>query len=154
PRCKGGSGNRRRPWPSRNGRAPFYCWPTASRLPPRRDRWNCANAMSASGPYAFSPVVLRGCTITNARAVSPVFPRVVALDVAKLACERSDVVGRSLSPWDSAELARQLVHDGIVAALSPQTAQRMLAHQKLKPWRHHLWLSPQVPRDAACAAQV
>jgi hypothetical protein len=20
---------------------------------------------------------------------------------------------------------------------------------RLKPWRHHLWLSPQVPRDAA-----
>jgi hypothetical protein len=22
----------------------------------------------------------------------------------------------------------------------------------LKPWRHHLWLSPQVPRDLAFAA--
>jgi hypothetical protein len=64
------------------------------------------------------------------------------------------VVGRSLSQWDSAELARQLVHDGIVEAISPQTVQRILAHHKLKPWRHHLWLSPRVPRDAAFAAQV
>lgn len=78
----------------------------------------------------------------------------VALYVVKLACERPDVLGRSLSPWDSAELARQLVHDGVVAAISPQTVQRILAHHKLKPWRHHLWLSPQVPRDAAFAAQV
>lgn len=84
----------------------------------------------------------------------PVFPPAVALYVVKLACERPDVVGRSLSQWDSAELARQLVHDGIVEAISPQTVQRILAHHKLKPWRHHLWLSPRVPRDAAFAAQV
>ena len=73
--------------------------------------------------------------------------------MVKLACERPDVVGRSLSPWDSAELARQLVRDGVVAAISPQTVQRILAHHQLKPWRHHLWRSPQVPRDAAFAAQ-
>lgn len=84
----------------------------------------------------------------------PVFPPAVALYVVKLACERPDVVGRSLSQWDSAELARQLVHDGIVEAISPQTVHRILAHHKLKPWRHHLWLSPRVPRDAAFAAQV
>jgi hypothetical protein len=40
-----------------------------------------------------------------------------------------------------------------VAAISPQTVQRILAHHKLKPWRHHLWLSPQAPRDAAFVAQ-
>ena len=84
----------------------------------------------------------------------PVFSPAVALDVVKLACERPDVVGRSLSQWDSAELARQLVRDGVVEAISPQTVQRILAHHKLKPWRHHLWRSPQVPRDAAFAAQV
>jgi hypothetical protein len=84
----------------------------------------------------------------------PVFSPEVALYVVKLACERPDLVGRSLSPWDSAALARQLVHDGIVEAISPQTVQRILAHQKLQPWRPHLWLSPTVPRDAAFAAQV
>jgi transposase len=47
-----------------------------------------------------------------------------------------------------------LVHDGVVDQISLQTAQRILAHHKLKPWRHHLWLSPKVPRDAAFAAQV
>jgi transposase len=84
----------------------------------------------------------------------PVFSPAVALYVVKRACERPEVVGRSLSQWDSAELARQLVRDGVVEAISPQTVQRILAHHKLKPWRHHLWLSPQVPRDAAFAAQV
>jgi len=74
--------------------------------------------------------------------------------VVKLACERPDVVGRSLSQWESAALARQLVRDGVVEAISPQTVQRLLAHHQLTPWRHPLWLSPQVPRDAVFAAQV
>jgi len=74
--------------------------------------------------------------------------------VVKIACERPDVVGRSLSPWESAELARPLVHDGVVEAIAPQTVQRILASHKLNPWRHHLWLSPTVPRDATFAAQV
>ena len=86
--------------------------------------------------------------------VSPFFPPEVAMYVVKLACERPDLVGRSLSQWDSTEWARQLVRDGVVSAMSPQTVQRILAHHKLKPWRHHLWLSPHVPRDAAFAAQV
>jgi transposase len=95
-----------------------------------------------------------GCPTQNAPAGGRFFPPAVALYVVKLACERPDVVGRSWSPWESAELARQLVRDGVVEAISPQTVQRILAHHKLKPWRHHLWLSPQVPRDAAFAAQV
>ena len=84
----------------------------------------------------------------------PVFSPEVALYVVKLACERPDGMGRSLSQWDSAELARQLIRAGVVETISPQTVQRILAHHKLKPWRHHLWLSPHVPRDAAFAAQV
>jgi len=78
----------------------------------------------------------------------------VALYVVKIACERPDVVGRSLSQWESAELARQVVHDGVVESISPQTVQRILAHHTLKPWRHHVWLSPTVARDAAFATQV
>ena len=78
----------------------------------------------------------------------------MALYVVKIAYERPDVVGRSLSQWDSAVLARQLVRDGVVDQIAPQTVQRILAHHKLQPWRHHLWLSPTVPRDAAFAAQV
>jgi hypothetical protein len=110
--------------------------------------------MSVNGRGALSPLALTDCTTKNAPAGGRFFPPAVALYVVKLACERPEVIGRSLSQWDSAELARQLVRDGVVAAISPQTVQRILAHHKLKPWRPHLWLSPQVPRDAAFAAQV
>jgi len=120
----------------------------------RHARWAYGNGMSASGPCALWRRALKECRTRNARAGGLCFPPAVALYVVQLACERPDVVGRSLSPWDSAELARQLVRNGVVAAISPQTVQRMLAHHKLKPWRHPLWLSPHVPRDAAFAAQV
>jgi transposase len=72
----------------------------------------------------------------------------------RLACELPEQAGRSLSQWDCTELARQLVIDAVVAAISPQTVQRMLAANRLKPWRSHVWLHPRKPRDATFAAQV
>src|SRR3954464_9145322 len=82
------------------------------------------------------------------------FPPEVALHLVRRACELPEQAGRSLSQWDCAELARQLVIDEVVAAISPQTVQRMLAADRLKPWRSHVWLHPRRPRDAAFAAQV
>jgi transposase len=70
------------------------------------------------------------------------------------ACELPEQAGRSLSQWDCAELARQLVRDEVVASISPQTVRRILAAHRLKPWRSHVWLHPRTPRDATFAAQV
>jgi hypothetical protein len=78
----------------------------------------------------------------------------VAIHLVKIACELPDRLGRSLSQWDCVELARQLVADGVVQSISPQTVGRILKDHRLKPWRRHLWLSPHVPRDAAFAARV
>lgn len=72
----------------------------------------------------------------------------------KMACERPDNLGRSLSQWDCTELARQLVVDGITDSISASTVRRVLTHHKLKPWRHHMWLSPKHPRDAEFYARV
>lgn len=87
-------------------------------------------------------------------AASRSFPPAVALHLVKIACERPDKLGRSLSQWDCRELARQLIHDDVVTSISPDTVRRILENHQLKPWRHHLWLSPKVPRDAAFAASV
>jgi transposase len=76
------------------------------------------------------------------------------MHVVKIACERPDLRGRSLSTWDCTEIARELIRSGVVTTISPQTVQRILAHHKLKPWRTHLWLSPKTPRDAAFVDQV
>jgi transposase len=78
----------------------------------------------------------------------------VALHLVRRACELPEQAGRSLSQWDCAELARQLVMDEVVAAISPQTVQRILAANRLKPWRQHVWLHPRTPRDATFAAHV
>jgi transposase len=74
--------------------------------------------------------------------------------VVKIACERPDELGRSLSQWDCTEIARQLVRDGVVERISPETVRRILLSHRLKPWRQETWLSPKVPRDATFAAQV
>lgn len=82
------------------------------------------------------------------------FPPEVALHLVRRACDLPEQAGRSLSQWDCAELARQLVRDAVVASISPQTVQRLLAANRLKPWRSHVWLHPRTPRDATFAAQV
>ena len=76
------------------------------------------------------------------------------MHLVRRACELPEQAGRSLSQWDCTELARQLVLDEVVAAISPQTVQRILAANRLKPWRSHVWLHPRTPRDATFAAQV
>ena len=77
----------------------------------------------------------------------PIFPPEVAAYLVKLACELPDNAGRSLSLWTCAELAHTLELSAVVEKISPQSVQRILASQKLRPWRVHHWLSPKVPRD-------
>lgn len=84
-----------------------------------------------------------------AAAARRVFPPEVAAYLVKLACELPDEARRSLSIWTCAELARTLVCDGVVDAISPQSVQRILQSHRLKPWRVHFWLSPKQPRDEA-----
>jgi hypothetical protein len=94
------------------------------------------------------------CKIVRGRVGRGPFPPEVALHLVRRACELPEQAGRSLSQWDCAELARHLVRDEVVASISPQTVQRMLASDRLKPWRSHVWLHPRRPRDATFAVQV
>ena len=82
------------------------------------------------------------------------FPPVIAAHLVKLACELPDKAGRSLSLWTCAELARTAIERGVVESISPQSVQRILQSQKLKPWRVHHWLSPKVEMDEAFRATV
>jgi transposase len=78
----------------------------------------------------------------------------VALHAVKVACERPDLKGRSLSQWDCTEVARELVRDGVVPGISVGSVRQILLNHRLKPWRHQMWLSPKVPRDEAFATTV
>lgn len=92
--------------------------------------------------------------IVQDAAVSRVFPPVVHQHLVKTACERPEAAGRSLSLWDCKEIARQLIAEGLVESISAETVRRVLARQRIKPWRYKMWLSGKVPRDAAFAACV
>ena len=74
--------------------------------------------------------------------------------LVKLACELPDEQGRSLSQWDSTELARQLITAGVVRTISAATVRRILQSNQLKPWQVHSWLSPKVPRDKAFTKSI
>ena len=78
----------------------------------------------------------------------------IAAHLVKLACELPDKADRSLSLWTRAELARTAIARRVVETISPQSVQRILQSQKLKPWRVHHWLSPKVAMDDAFRATV
>jgi transposase len=71
------------------------------------------------------------------------------MHLVKMACELPDELARSLSTWTCAELAKTLIRDGVVDSISPSSVQRLLASQKLRPWRVHHWLSSEVPHGEA-----
>jgi transposase len=75
-------------------------------------------------------------------AAKPFFPPEVAVHLVKIACERPDRIGRSLSQWDCREPACQLQEQGVVLSISPETVRRILANHHLKPWRTHYWITP------------
>jgi transposase len=109
---------------------------------------------SGPGRIGIEWAALPPCRIVRGRVGRGPFPPEVALHLVRRACELPEQAGRSLSQWDCAELARQLIRDEVVASISPQTIQRMLLADRLKPWRSHVWLQPRKPRDAAFASQV
>src|SRR5919198_2602270 len=137
-------------WSAGNARRPFRPgWPGARRsccgVPmgwpsqpsPGASGWG--DGWSARGCRAFSTNGFRASQINPAGVASRGFPPAVAGPRVKLAGERPEKLGRSLSPWDGVELARPLEREGLVEHMSPETGRRILAHHKLTPWRHHVW---------------
>ena len=116
--------------------------------------WGSSGQWCASGPNAFWRSAWTGSPTPLATGPRVIFPPEVAIHVVRLACERPDSLGCSLSQWDCTELARQLIAEGVVEGISAATVRRILACHHLKPWRHHLWLYPKHPRDAAFYASI
>jgi hypothetical protein len=103
---------------------------------------------------ALSRPAARGSPTPLAAGPRAGFPPAVAIHVVRLACERPDPLGRSLSQWDCTELARQLIAEGLVEDIAAATVRRILAAHQLKLWRQHVWLYPKQARDAAFSATV
>ncbi len=103
---------------------------------------------SINGHIAFLIKELMVFTINQGQAENLFFPPEIAAYVVKLACERPDNVGCSISQWFCIDIASQLIAEGIVDSISPETIRRILKNHKLKPWRVHMWLGSKYPRDA------
>src|SRR5512135_1526109 len=76
------------------------------------------------------------------------------MHVVKIACERPDDVGRSLSQWDCTEIARRLVRDGVVKSIAAETVRQILLHHRLKPLVSTQRFSPQLLGGTGLAAVV
>ena len=148
------NGGQRSPQVSHGVRGWSCCAPMAPPWPtwPAGSRWRLAG--SRSGSHVTASRAYAVWERKRARGAPRALPPEVAVHLVKLACERPELCGRSLSQWDCTELARALIASGVTDSISPSTVRRILAHHKLKPWRHHMWLSPKYPRDAAFYAQV
>ena len=76
------------------------------------------------------------------------------MHAVKIACERPETCGKSLSLWDCQQIARQLQQDGIVPRIGRETVRKMLVRERLRPWRQQMWLWATVPRDADFVARL
>src|SRR5437016_1909535 len=108
--------------------------------------------MSANGPNAFTSMGSQVYVRNPEEAVLPYLPQ-RWLSIWSNWRVKDPIRWDALSQWDGPELARKLVADGIVQSISADTVARILRSHKLKPWRHHLWLSADVPRDEHFAQQ-
>jgi hypothetical protein len=114
--------------------------------------WVPNGASCASGPGAVLCNAWQGLLMPPAAGPKAFFPPEVAIHVVRLACESPEMRGRSLSPGDCRELARQLMAEGSVADIAAATGRRRVRSHQRQPWRHHRWLYPKQPRDAAVSA--
>ncbi|MFO0823184.1 MAG: hypothetical protein U0792_08695 [Gemmataceae bacterium] len=62
--------------------------------------------------------------------------------------------GGSLSHWDCAELARQLIADEVVDSVFAADGATHPGQPQTQAVAQHLWLSPKVPRDAEFCKRV
>lgn len=74
--------------------------------------------------------------------------------VKALACELPRAHGLPLSRFSTAELCREVVAQGIVAAISGTTVWRWLHEDAIRPWRHRSWIFPRDPEFAEKAGRV
>src|SRR5205807_9365265 len=82
------------------------------------------------------------------------FGPTVAAETKQLACELPATTGVPLSRWSCADLARELIARGVVAAISAATVWRILVSDAIRPWFHRSWIAPRDPHFAVKAARV
>jgi hypothetical protein len=76
------------------------------------------------------------------------------IEVKALACELPHQLGLPLSRFSLAELKREVVRRGLVAAIGETTLWRWLSQDAIRPWRHRSWIFPRDPEFTAKAGRI
>ncbi len=71
-----------------------------------------------------------------------------------LACELPASSGVPLSRWSAAEVAREVMEQGLVAKISGTTIWRWLSEEAIRPFYHRSWIFPRDPNFAHKAGRV
>jgi hypothetical protein len=78
----------------------------------------------------------------------------VEIEVKALACELPSESGLPFSRFSHADIARQAVARGVVAAISGTTVWRWLNADAIKPWNYRSWIFPRDKQFAQKAGRV
>lgn len=62
--------------------------------------------------------------------------------ICGLACRNPEDFGYDRKHWSLTSLAREVVNQGIVEAISPSSVQRILKTAGIEPWKNCYWLAP------------
>jgi len=95
--------------------------------------------------------VWKTCQGAADRALSP--PQ-ITVEVKALACEIPSELGLPLSRLSCADIAREAVERGLVAAISGATVWRWLETDALKPWSYRSWIFPRAENFSERAERV
>lgn len=71
-----------------------------------------------------------------------------------LACELPSTQGIPLSRFSIAEIKREVLHRGLVAAIGDTTIWRWLSEDAIRPWRFRSWVFPRDPDFSAKAEPI
>jgi DDE superfamily endonuclease len=80
-------------------------------------------------------------------AVRRRFPPLQRAQIIQLACLEPIAEGLHLTHWNSKDLARQAVADGIVAAISARTVRQILQEADLQPHRTRFWKTSRLDEE-------
>jgi hypothetical protein len=76
------------------------------------------------------------------------------VQVKALACELPYQQGIPLSRFSIAEIKREVISRGIIAAISGTTVWRWLEEDAIRPWQHRSWIFPRDPNFPEKASRV
>src|SRR5712691_10657664 len=89
----------------------------------------------------------------NARADHSGFPPLQRVQIVELACLEPIAKGLHITHWTSHDLARQVIADGIVEAISPRTVRQILHDVDLQPHRTRYWKTARLDAEFKARAE-